>query len=154
MKLSEHFSLDEFVDSQTATRNGIDNTPTPEIIKRLTELAGRLEWVRTVLGGNSIRISSGYRCRLLNQAVGGASDSAHVLGYAADFSCSGFGSPRQVATHLIKAGCGFDQIILEGVSDTAPDGVWVHISVDPKQRQQVLTMKRKGVATVYEKGLT
>ena len=38
MKLSGHFSLKELTKSQTATRKGIDNTPSPEHIDNLTSL--------------------------------------------------------------------------------------------------------------------
>ena len=38
MRLSGHFNLQELTKSQTATRKGIDNTPTPEHIERLTDL--------------------------------------------------------------------------------------------------------------------
>jgi hypothetical protein len=31
-KLSENFTLDEFIFSQTAARLGIDNTPPPEVL--------------------------------------------------------------------------------------------------------------------------
>ena len=65
MKLSPHFSLEELTHSDIATRLGIDNTPTVEIINNLTFLAGELEYVRDILG-NPMLISSGYRSYVLN----------------------------------------------------------------------------------------
>ena len=47
MKLSQNFSLSEFTKSQTATRHGIDNTPSMTNIINLTSLCeGVLQPVR------------------------------------------------------------------------------------------------------------
>lgn len=154
MKLTDHFTLDELTTSQEAVRRGIDNIPNEEVIRNLTTLATALELIRTELGDHSLNISSGYRCLSLNRAIGSGDTSAHVAGLAADFTCSKYGTPRNVAEKLVWSGIKFDQIILEGVSEQYPDGAWCHISVDPKMRRQVLTMKRMSGRTVYEKGLT
>src|SRR6185436_20725748 len=110
MKLSEHFQLEEFTTSQTAARNNIDNTPSPEIIAHLQVLCSQiLEPARVALG--ALRISSGYRCDALNKAVKGSKTSAHVLGFAADvipLDCSKLEFARWVKEH-----CDFDQVILE-----------------------------------------
>ncbi len=132
MKLSDHFALAEFVTSQTAARRGIDNTPPPEVLERLVGTAQALEAVRSLLG-KPLLISSGYRCPALNKAIGGAVGSAHVLGYAADFICPGFGDPLEVCQAIAASDLKFDQIIEEGT--------WVHISFDPRMRRQVLTMR-------------
>ena len=95
MRLTEHFDLAEFTLSQEAARRGIDNTPPDEVLENLYILAMALEEVRARLGC-PIVISSGYRSPALNAAVGGAPNSAHVLGYAADLTCPGFGAPLSV----------------------------------------------------------
>lgn len=154
MKLSDHFNLAEFTFSQTSVRHGIDNTPTDQIIKNMLFTAGRLEQIRTCLGDVALRISSGYRSPALNQAVGSGPASAHVTGFAVDFTCAPFGTPRKICQKIMAAGYQFDQLILEGVSNTNADGAWVHISFAPAMRNQVLTMKRINGKTVYEKGLT
>lgn len=142
MKLSPHFHLDEFTTSQTAARHGIDNTPSAQVIARLKATAALLEEVREALGGKPILISSGYRSPMLNARVGGSKTSAHMLGYAADFICPGFGPPLDICRALVAAGLTFDQLIEEGT--------WVHISADPRARGQVMT-KRPGAA--YQAGL-
>ena len=81
-KLSEHFTLEELIFSQTAMRKGIDNTPAPDIVRNLRRLAGALEDVRALLGAPVV-ISSGFRGEALNRAVGGARNSAHMRGLAA-----------------------------------------------------------------------
>ena len=95
MQLSPNFSLSELVYSETAEKNGIDNTPPPEIVENLKRLAAGLETVRALLGA-PLEISSGYRCVALNEAVGGSGASQHLLGLAVDFACPG----RKLAIEL------------------------------------------------------
>lgn len=133
MMLSEHFSLAEFTISQTAARKGLDNTPGPGIIENLKTAAAKMERVRALLG-KPIIVNSAYRSPAVNKAIGGVSTSAHCMGYAVDFICPAFGSPLEVAKAIAHAGLNFDQLIEEM-------GQWVHISVDPRMRRQVLTMR-------------
>jgi hypothetical protein len=145
MKLSEHFNLNEFTISQTATRKGIDNTPPEPVIERLRMLAATLERVRGLLGNSPIRISSGYRSKELNRAIGSSDSSAHVLGYAVDFTCPIFGTPKEVANEIAKSSIKFDQIIYEGT--------WIHLSVDPRNRRELLTATFKNGKAYYSKGI-
>jgi hypothetical protein len=145
MKLSEHFNLNEFTISQTATRKGIDNTPPEPVIERLRMLAATLERVRGLLGNSPIRISSGYRSKELNRAIGSSDNSAHVLGYAVDFTCPIFGTPKEVANEIAKSDIKFDQVIYEGT--------WIHLSVDPRNRREVLTATFKNGKAYYSKGI-
>jgi len=145
MQLSQHFTLNEFTISQTATRKGIDNTPPEPVIERLRMLAATLERVRGLLGNSPIRISSGYRSQELNRAIGSSDNSAHVLGYAVDFTCPIFGTPKEVANEIAKSAIKFDQIIYEGT--------WIHLSIDPRNRREVLTATFKNGKAYYSKGI-
>lgn len=142
--LSEHFSLDELVFSQTAARKGIDNTPTPEHFRNMRRLCALLEDVRDVVG-TPVRVTSGYRCPDLNLAIGGAKNSQHLTGCAADIKCAGV-STQEVIEIIIEADLPYDQLIQE-YADSATGG-WVHISVpnDPqdKPRKDVLIIDSKG----------
>lgn len=130
MNLSPHFTLAELLESQTATRRGIDNTPSPTVLANLARLAAFLEQVRTVAGG-PLTVSSGYRSPALNKAIGGAANSAHVLGLAADINSPGV-APKTLAKVIQAAGLPFDQLIYEGT--------WVHVGLsDGPPRRQVLT---------------
>lgn len=131
MQLSENFSLEEFVLSQTASRLGIDNTPPAEIIENLKVTAAGMEQVRTLLG-HAILLSSGYRCLKLNRAIGSADKSDHPHGWCADFICPPAGTPFQIAGRIMASVIKYDQIIMEGT--------WVHISFSPRMRQQALTL--------------
>jgi len=132
MQLSPNFSLSQLVYSETAERNGIDNTPPPEIVENLKRLAAGLEAVRALLGA-PLEISSGYRCAALNQAIGGSSASQHVQGLAVDFACPAFGSALEVARAIQRSGMDFDQCILEY-------GRWVHLSFSDAPRGRLLTI--------------
>lgn len=136
MKLSEHFTLEEMVASGSAARLGIDNTPAPEIVDALRVTAELLEKVRELLG-HPIVITSGYRSPELNKAIGGAANSAHTRGQAADFICPGFGKPLKVCRAIVRSPLTYDQIILE-----FPPNGWTHIATGP--RKQVLTIDSKG----------
>lgn len=141
MKLTEHFTLEELTFSQTAVRKGIENEPSEAVKRNLKTLAEGLEKVRSILI-HPIRISSGYRSFYLNKAIGGSITSAHMDGYAADFT-SNFGSPNEIVRTLKRHGIKCDQCICEGT--------WVHISFDPKMRNQFLTATfNNGVASYSE----
>ena len=130
-QLSPHFSLAEL----TVTGTGLDNTPDAEMESRLSTLAIFLEKVRVILGNNPVLIDSAFRSPAVNAAVGGVSNSAHAIAYAADIRCPGFGSPWEIAKALDEAEdtgkIDFDQLIYEQE--------WVHISRDPQLRAQRLT---------------
>ena len=144
-QLSMHFTLNEFTISQTATRKGIDNTPSAPVIERLRMLAATLERVRGLLGNSPIRISSAYRCKELNRAIGSGDSSAHLLGYAVDFTCPIFGTPKEVAQEIAASNIKFDQLIYEGT--------WIHLSIDPRNRRELLTATFKNGKASYTKGI-
>ena len=146
MKLTEHFSLNELTASQEATRHGIKNTPSAAVVENLRMLAALLEQIRTLLGSHSIHISSGYRSLALNRYIGSNDTSAHVRGYAADFTCPAFGKPIEVAKEIAESNLKFDQLICEG-------NAWIHISCDPQNRRQVLTARFEHGHTYYTTGI-
>lgn len=143
MRLTDHFSLEELTRSETAERLEIDNTPEGETLSNLGVLAEGLERVREILGGMPIHVSSGYRCERLNRAVGGTRNSAHLSGFAADFTCAGFGTPQEIASRLERSNLVFDQVIQEGA--------WVHVSFAPRTRREVLTAHFGKSGTTYTK---
>ena len=140
MKLSEHFSLSEFPNSQTAARRRIDNTPPPAVIRALTDWCQHIgEPVRRQFG--PVKISSGYRSPALNRAVGGSKTSQHVLGQAADIECPGV--PNGELARWISRNTDFDQLILEFYTPGQPSSGWVHVSWRPiDRRRQTLTAAR------------
>jgi len=146
-QLTQHFTLEEFTFSQTASRQGLDNTPTPAARTNLELLAETLERVRMLLGNQPILISSGYRSPSVNAACGGATNSAHMSGLAADFTCPSFGSPLQICQRLEEylEALDVDQLIHEY------DG-WVHLAIaaaGADARCQCLTINSSGTTTGF-----
>lgn len=119
-RLTAHFALEEFLRSQVAIRNLIDNTPPDSALRNLPRLAEMLERIRTAVGGRSIQITSGYRSPALNQRIGGSRSSAHMDGRAADIVVRGM-TPLQVARSIQSAGIVLDQLIFEGE--------WCHVGI-------------------------
>jgi len=147
--LSPHFLLSEFLLSQDAERFGLRNEPDLAARTNLHRLALALEGVRSTLGNVPMFISSGFRSSEVNRSVGGAKNSAHLTGRAADFIAPGYGHPRQICQRLVEAGTVFDQLIFEGS--------WVHFAIAAEAavpRQDVLTaVFRKGRKPTYRKGI-
>jgi len=133
MNLSPHFTLDELTHTD---HREIDNSPTQDEISNLQQLANFLEEVKTVLGGKPIMISSGFRCKALNDAVGSKDTSQHRTGFAADFRVPGM-TPDEVVRAVVASGIGYDQIIREFDR-------WTHISVSDKPRKQALIIDKSG----------
>ena len=143
MNLSNNFTLSQLTASETAIRKGIPNEPTPEQIANLVDLAATLEQVQRLVG--PIHINSAFRSVRLNAAIGGSPTSAHLDGYACDFTAVGFGTPREVCQAIEGAGIPFDQLIEEGN--------WCHLSVRPPLRQEILTAHFAGGKVSYSTGL-
>jgi zinc D-Ala-D-Ala carboxypeptidase len=139
MHLSPNFTLDELTHSDMASRKGWDNTPNAAEIENLKRLAAFLERVREVVG-KPITINSGYRAKVLNDALGSKDTSQHRFGCAADIRVAGM-TPDEVCRKIISAGLDYDQIIREFDS-------WTHISVPTYvvsgPRKQALIIDRTG----------
>lgn len=144
MKLSPNFTLEELTHSETAVRRGIKNEANPVIKNNLTIVAANMEAVRELLDSKPIIISSGYRNMEVNRLIGGSTKSAHMNGWAVDFICPRFGTPKQIVDKLKDSDIKFDQVIEEGGING-----WVHISFAPARRKQVLKAEFKNGKAVY-----
>lgn len=145
MKLSQNFSLDEFLRSQTASRHGIDMAPPDWVLKNLQRLVDTcLQPLRDHVGA-SVNISSGYRPRLLNSLIGGSETSAHMRGEACDFTVTGM-DPFDTAQLIVELDLPFDQVINEF-------GAWVHWGLAEELRSEQLTAYKKNGKTVYTFGI-
>jgi hypothetical protein len=144
--LSSGFKLWEFVKSVTADQNGIKNLPNETEIAHLRLLCQKiLQPARKALG--PLKISSGFRSEDLNKLVGGSENSDHRLGYAADVIPYNVGT-RKLAEWVVKNCSQFDQVILEFGTLRNPN--WIHLSVAPRNRKQVLRATYKKDKIVYD----
>lgn len=139
IQFPKEFTLEEMTRSDTAARLGIDNVPTGKELENLRNTAYFMVKVRDLLGGTPIHINSGYRGVKLNSHIPGSSNtSAHTLGWAADFTSKEW-SPLMVAKRIAASELmdEVDQLIHEYNS-------WVHVSIDPRNRKQLLTISKNG----------
>ena len=136
MNIPTYFTLYELLYSRTALYSKIANHPTWQQVENLNRLATTiLDPVRKVYG-KPIKVSSGFRCTLLNSAVGGVDNSQHLRGLAADLQVNDLKALKQA---VIDSGVPFDQLIEESKGNTK----WLHISCAPignNPRKQVLTI--------------
>ena len=134
MRLSKNFTLYELCKSNTGSRMGIDNSPSPEIINNLQLLVIKiLQPLRNQLG--PIRVNSGYRSPALNRAIKGSKNSAHKRGEASDIIIvrDGKTDNKLIFDSVIELNLDFDQMIWEF------GGKWIHISyVKDNNRKQIL----------------
>src|SRR6185312_8949865 len=110
--LSPHFSLEELTFSQLAARKGLDNTPNGEQRAALTRLCVTLLEPARALLGVPLHVDSGYRAPAINLAVGGAANSAHMEGRAADVIPIGI-AIQEAFDRLRFSALPFDQLITE-----------------------------------------
>ena len=124
-ELTKHFSLEEMTYTNKTGYKTKNTTEGKSIIGQLYNLAAFAENVRIVLDETPMTITSGFRCKELNKAIGGSASSQHVKGEAIDFVCKKL-KPKDIFNKLKKSQLVFGQLILE--KDT-----WIHISIGSKR---------------------
>jgi zinc D-Ala-D-Ala carboxypeptidase len=152
MKLSENFTMAEFIKSDTANRLGIDNTPEGEHLEAAKALFENVvQKVRDHFGPTVI--NSGYRCPELNEAVRGSKTSQHCHGEAADIEVPGVAN-GDLAQWIVD-NLDFDQVILEFYTPGEPSSGWVHVTykADGSNRKKALTAAKIDGKTVYSNGI-
>ena len=148
MNLSENFTLQELIYSDTAIRRGIDNKPNDETIENLKIVCENiLEPVREYFKAPVI-VSSGYRSVAVCEAVGSSAKSQHTKGQAADFEI--FGIPNKDVADWIVNNIDFDQCILEFWNENEPNSGWIHCSFNSAgNRKQYLKASKENGKVVY-----
>jgi hypothetical protein len=140
MNLTPHFTLEELTASESADRNGWDNSPNDVELANLTRLADFLEQVKVVLGGKAIMVNSAFRSKMVNDAVGSKDSSQHRVGCAADIRVPSM-TPDEVVKAIIASGIAYDQVIREFDR-------WTHISITNSPsgvpRKQALIIDKSG----------
>jgi hypothetical protein len=142
-RLTANFTLAEL----TKTRFALDNTPSPKVVENLQLLCEKvLQPLRDAVG--PVNVTSGYRSKVVNEAVNGARNSDHLWGYAADLQ-SPDGNHRKLYDWL-KANAMFTQLIYEFGNDTQPQ--WVHVSYNPKDlKREILRARNVGKRVTYSR---
>ena len=152
----KYFTLSELTKSATARRLGIDNEADVDVRANITALVDNvLDPLRTKWG-MPIIVTSGYRCPKLNAAVGGAANSQHTKGMAADIRTVSDtpADNMRLLRCLLNSGIVFDQVICE-YPDAQGRPDWIHVSFKRLggNRKNRLTAVRKNGRTVYASGI-
>ena len=133
MKITQHFTLEEFTASDTAKAKGIKNVPSTQEVINMSALAVAVLEPLRQWWGREVKIGSGYRCPVLNAAVGGVMNSQHMKGQAADLCLEGDLEKGKKWFKYIKNHLVFDQLIWE---HNAKGTYWVHVSYDAQGRNR------------------
>lgn len=152
MNLSKSFTLQELTKSQSAIRQGLDNTPGADAIANLKTLAVNVLQPLRDYYARPVIITSGYRSPEVNELIGGSRTSDHCEGRAADVEIPGIANAD--IANWINQNLKFTQLILEFYTPGIPDSGWVHVSYDPSRlKNQVLTAYKQAGRTVYAPGI-
>lgn len=137
----KYFTIEELCQSETAEKYKIDNTPSEEIKKNLETLVDCLLDSLREAWGSPIIINSGYRCPILNKAIGGSKTSSHMSGWSVDMRPKNgkMEEFKKFVVQFIKTRF-WDQCILEKSGDVE----WVHLSLynnSGKQRKMIFSIE-------------
>ena len=136
--MNNYFTLEELLRSDTALENKIANLPSWEIIEHLIELKDFLNPLREAWG-SAIIVSSGFRCKALNDFIKGSSTSVHQIGYAVDIRPANgkFDDFIDFLKDYLKDK-DYDQCIVESSGNSK----WIHIGLKNNAgKQRKLWMK-------------
>jgi len=140
MSAAIHFPLEELTFSQVALRKGLPNVPNMEQIANLTRLRDTLLEPGRLLIPVPWHVDSGFRSPEVNAAVGGAQNSAHMEGRAADVIPKGV-MLREAFDLLRHSALPYDQIIFECEA-------WIHLAIaregQEPRRQALLAQGKPG----------
>lgn len=163
MKLTDNFSLEEMLDSDTAERYDIEEqfNPPRSVIENLKLLCTKiLQPLSDLVDNKPIMVSSGYRSPPLNKKIGGAhkivdgkyvATSEHCYGMAADLKYfeNGVMENRKIFDYILQLNVPFGQLIYEFGDDRSPR--WVHISYNEnRNRKQILKAYKLNGKTKYD----
>lgn len=149
-QLSDHWNLSELVLTQHREYLEMNRNPPALVVDNLTKFTTLVLEPLRVLNNSPLHANSGYRCKELNHAVGGADNSQHICGQvngqieaAADLVDAKNGNLHLF--ELIRASkLPFDQLITE-CPDANGIPAWIHVSWNPiRHRRQVLKARITG----------
>lgn len=126
MKLTENFSLHEFIYSPTAEANGFDNRASVAVVANLQALCTNVLQPLRNHFNRPVKVTSGYRCLELNRKLGSKDSSQHRTGNAADLIVTGV--PLLEVFEYLRTTLPFDQLLLE---TNKKGSQWIHVSYLP-----------------------
>lgn len=135
LKRGKYFQINELIGSKVAEEKGIFNLPLDEkVIENLNYSVSRMDEIREGYG-KPININSWYRCKDLNEAVGGAKNSYHMSGLAVDLRWD-----SDLLYHIIEKH-NFHKLIREESGNSK----WIHIQFlkdRSKEENKVISIQK------------
>ena len=132
-QISRNFTYSEFTASRIAKGFHIDNNIPSEYVRlNIHALVTLLLQPLRDACGHPLKVNSGYRCKKLNDLVGGSKNSQHMKGQAADIASD---APIRLARIVIDRGLDFDQMILY------PNFIHLSYTFERANRKQILYSK-------------
>lgn len=130
MLLTPHFDLSELAFTSLTKYKKKNLEEAQQNMGRMYLLAGFAERVREIVGQPLI-ITSGYRCKELNSAVGGSATSQHLLCEAIDIVCNRL-SVKSLFDRIKKSDLKYEQMIIE---TNAAGSTWLHLGIGSKKQR-------------------
>ena len=130
-QISLNFCYSEFTASRITEGIYINNSIPSEYVKQnIHALVTLLLQPLRDACGHPLKVNSGYRCKKLNELVGGSCNSQHTKGQAADIASD---APIRLARIVIDRGLDFDQMILSYIpasihNEAMLSGAWTSIA--------------------------
>ena len=130
-QISLNFCYSEFTASRITEGIYINNSNPSEYVKQnIHALVTLLLQPLRDACGHPLKVNSGYRCKKLNELVGGSCNSQHTKGQAADIASD---APIRLARIVIDRGLDFDQMILSYIpasihNEAMLSGAWTSIA--------------------------
>ena len=132
-QISPNFTYSEFTASRIAEGFHIDNNIPSEYVRlNIHAIVTLLLQPLRDACGHALKVNSGYRCKKLNELVGGSGNSQHTKGQAADIASD---APIRLARIVIDRGLDFDQMILY------PNFIHLSYTLERPNRKQILYNK-------------
>lgn len=129
----KYFTIAELCRSNTGEKLGIENVPNSFQKANMENLINHLLDPIRQMWGKPIIVNSGFRCVKLNKAVGGAKNSEHMSGCAADITTGNKADNKKLFDMIRNSSLEWRQLIDESGSS------WIHISYNQSDnKKQVL----------------
>lgn len=136
--MKNYFKDSEYSHSDTASRLGIDNTPSKRQYKLFHKLRDEVLNPTREFLGKPIKITSGYRCQLLNREVGGVDNSEHRArenSCACDIVCDNLLETFEWMVDNLE----FNQCLLERIGGKK----WIHVSYSTDKNKNYSSILKK-----------
>jgi uncharacterized protein YcbK (DUF882 family) len=135
-QISKNFTMREMCYSYSANRHCIKNEPNEEEAANIRTLVNKLLQPLRDYMDMPLLVTSGFRTQRLNGLVGGAKNSFHMKGCAADIAMPSWKAAFKAAAFCSRMA--FTEVILSKKKER----IWLHVAYDASSRKQYVAFKQ------------